>query len=526
MTALLIAVRQCSTSMTRPNKMTEFMAYPPKIINDELHALCRRHRVIALTLDSQKLSIASATPVNDDLLTTLRFTCGCKIRVEYWPEAKIEQSLNLELFKGAKSEETNRGISSKKEGRLKAISSNRPRQDTDETLLDNESDIPVIQFITQTLRLAIAKRASDIHFEPYQHSYRIRLRIDGVLHEIPAPTAELASRISSCLKVMSKLNIAEKRLPQDGQFTLKLDTTRYSMRIATLPVQFGEKVVLRILNMQQQPTLEKLGLTTIAHQQLARALSSPQGLILVTGPTGSGKTVTLYCSLAQLNQPQINICSVEDPIEIPIDGINQTQTNNKIGLDFSGVLRAMLRQDPDVIMLGEIRDNETAEIAVKAALTGHLVLSTLHTNSTAETLIRLTQMGIERHLIASSLLLVIAQRLVRKLCLHCRQISPTSIQASSCVSQNPLQHYLAVGCEHCCAGYYGRTGIYEMLNVTPSIQQALLNNVSPPELTRIAQEQEQITLLSASLALVENGITSISEIHRVVGLQTQIETIS
>ena len=509
--------------------MTELMEYPNEIINTEIHLLCRRHGAIALKLDSKSLTIASSGPANEVLLTALRFACGRKIKVEYWPEAKVEQSLNLQpstklhINRGIKTKESHYGIPQQNGEQSGATSSSTPLQGANETLLDNESDIPVIQFITQTLRQAIQKRASDIHFEPYQYHYRVRLRIDGVLHESPPPAGELSSRISSCLKVMSKLNIAEKRLSQDGQLTLLLDGIRYSMRIATLPVQYGEKIVLRILNIQQQPKLEKLGLTTAAHKQLTQALSAPQGLILVTGPTGSGKTVTLYSSLSQLNQPQINICSVEDPIEIQVDGINQTQTNSKIGLDFSSVLRAMLRQDPDVIMLGEIRDNETAEIAVKAALTGHLVLSTLHTNSTAETLVRLTQMGIERHLIASSLTLVIAQRLVRKLCLHCRQPSPTPFHTSSDLWASPLQHYLPVGCEHCCAGYYGRMGIYEMLNVTPSIQQALLNNLTPSELSQIAQEQKQVTLLSAGLALVDNGITTLSEINRVVGFIAETE---
>lgn len=509
--------------------MTKYMTSSREVISDELHALCRRHRAIALRLDGKNLFIASSGPVNDELLTALRFTCGRKIRVEYWPEAKIEQSLNLapsskeQRSKGIDSTTHNQSTSQQIGERQGASSSNLSLQDQNETLLDKESDIPVTQFITQTLRLAIQKRASDIHFEPYQHRYRIRLRIDGVLHESPPPTPELASRISSYLKVMAKLNIAEKRLPQDGQLSLQLNGTRYSMRIATLPVQYGEKVVLRILNMQQQSTLENLGLPKVGVQQLTRALSAPQGLILVTGPTGSGKTVTPYCSLGHLNQPQRNICSVEDPTEIQLDGINQTQTNSKIGLDFSQVLRAMLRQDPDVVMLGEIRDNETAEIAVKAALTGHLVLSTLHTNSTAETLIRLTQMGIERHLIASSLSLVIAQRLVRKLCIHCRQVSPHLFQPPAETHTAPLQHYQARGCEHCCAGYYGRTGVYEMLNITPQIQQALLNNVSPRELTQIAREQGQKTLLSAGLVLVERGVTTLEEINRVVGLLVEVD---
>ena len=508
--------------------MTERIVPPPETISDELHTLCRRYRAVALKLDGKSLSIASAGAVKEELLTALRFTCGRKIAVEYWPEAKIEQSLHLEYSAKKPSDKEVKIRENSDEKELEQSGRKAPTpplQNWDETSLDNESNIPVIQFITQTLSLAIQKRASDIHFEPYQHHYRIRFRIDGVLHESMAPKSELADRISSCLKVMAKLNIAERRLPQDGQLVLQLGSTRYSMRIATLPIQYGEKIVLRILNMQQQPELEKLGLTASAQQQLAQALSAPQGLILVTGPTGSGKTITLYCSLNRLNQPHRNICSVEDPIEIPIEGINQTQANSKIGLDFSRVLRAMLRQDPDVIMVGEIRDNETAEIAVKAAQTGHLVLSTLHTNSTTETLVRLTQMGIERHLIASSLTLVIAQRLVRRLCLHCRQAAPAPFQPPTKIRATPLQHYLAVGCEHCCAGYYGRTGIYEMLSVTPQIQHALLNNASPSQLAQIAYEQEQTTLLCAGLTLVESGITTLDEINRVVAALAEIEVI-
>lgn len=509
--------------------MAEFMVLPLETISDELHILCRRYRAVALTLNAKNLSIASAHTVDDALLTALRFTCGRKIRVEYWPEAKIEQSLHLgSSAQNNVNSDLNIGHgkleqSEKSNDPSRTNPLNQQRQTIDDTSLDNESDTPVIQFIMQTLSLAIQKRASDIHFEPYQHHYRVRLRIDGVLHESTPPATEWAVRISSCLKVMAKLNIAERRLPQDGQLTLPFGDTHYSMRIATLPTQYGEKVVLRILQIQQQTTLEDLGMTDTALKQLTQVLSAPQGLILVTGPTGSGKTITLYCSLARLNQTQKNICSVEDPIEIPVGGINQSQVNSKIGLDFSRVLRAMLRQDPDVIMVGEIRDNETANIAVKAAQTGHLVLSTLHTNSTAETLIRMTQMGIEHHLIASSLKLVIAQRLVRRLCLHCCQAASKPFYAPANIRTDPIQHYLAVGCEHCCAGYYGRTGVYEMLNVTPQIQQALLNNANPEKLIQIAQKQGQETLFCAGLALIEKGITTLDEINRVVEFMVETE---
>ncbi|BFI59435.1 type II secretion system protein GspE [Yersinia pseudotuberculosis] len=512
--------------------MAEFIVSSFETISDELHLLCRRYRAVALTLDGKSLSIASAQTVDEALLTALRFTCGRQVRVEYWPEAKIEQSLYLgSPTKNNLNSSINNGLNSallsQQGGDPSRVKPHNQQQQTiDDTVFDNESDTPVIQFITQTLSLAIQKRASDIHFEPYQHHYRVRLRIDGVLHEFTPPEAEWAARISSCLKVMAKLNIAERRLPQDGQLTLPFGDSHYSMRIATLPTQYGEKVVLRILQIQQQTTLEKLGMTDAALKQLTQALSAPQGLILVTGPTGSGKTITLYCSLARLNQTQRNICSVEDPIEIPVNGINQTQVNSKIGLDFSRILRAILRQDPDVIMVGEIRDNETASIAVNAAQTGHLVLSTLHTNSTAETLIRMAQMGIERHLIASSLKLVIAQRLVRRLCLHCRQAASHPFIPPAHIRSGPTQHYLAVGCEHCCTGYYGRTGIYEMLSVTPQIQQAILNNASPVKLVQIAQKQEQTALLCSGLALIEKGITTLSEINRVVGFVAETEVTS
>lgn len=495
-------------------------------ISHELHLLCQRHHAVALNIDSETFTIAIAENIsqpNEDLLMALRFSCGRKINVKKWPKAKIEQTLHQSFSEKILNREN---LSNKPDNDITLL----PEEDSisfkkvipfnhfeiQEENFNEKNDEPVIQFIQQTLSIAIEKRASDIHFEPYQNCYRIRLRVDGVLQEIHPPKFELISRISGCLKVMAQLNIAERRLPQDGKFTLQLSNVCYSIRIATLPTQYGEKIVLRILHPELQVTLGQLGFTEQALDQLIKALSSHEGLILVTGPTGSGKTMTLYSSLLHLNQHQKNICSIEDPIEIPIEGINQTQINNKIGLNFSSILRTLLRQDPDIIMIGEIRDNETAEIAVKAAQTGHLVLSTLHTNSTVERLARLTQMNVPGYLLASCLKLIIAQRLIRRLCLNCKQPALTAINYPEDIWPIPLHHWVSKGCEQCCDGYYGRIGIYEMLMINTEIKRALINNSDSLKLEDIVKKQGNTTLLKAGLSVVEQGISSIDEIYRVV----------
>ncbi|KFA59308.1 hypothetical protein A9G34_00415 [Gilliamella sp. Choc4-2] len=361
----------------------------------------------------------------------------------------------------------------------------------------------LIESIDKLLLEALSKRASDIHFEPYQNSYRIRMRIDGVLQEMLSPPLFLAKQIVARLKIMAKLDIAEQRLPQDGQLVID----NYAMRIATLPVMNGEKVVLRVMdNHETQLSLYDLGLTEQNLSIFQQILAQPQGLVLVTGPTGSGKTITLYSGLKMLNQSYRNICSVEDPIEIPLEGINQTAVNMKSGLSFSVILRALLRQDPDVMMIGEIRDRETAEIAIQAAQTGHLVLSTLHTNSSIEGVTRLNQMGIENYLLSSCLKLVIAQRLVRKLCPYCKLAASELIM----FGQEPSPHFIATGCSHCIGGYLGRIGIYEFLLVTREIQNQILNKqaISPSNM---------ITLKEAGQKLVIEGVTSLAELHRVLG---------
>lgn len=341
--------------------------------------------------------------------------------------------------------------------------------------LDEATDLsqdsaPVTRYINQVLMDALRRKASDIHFEPYETSYRIRFRCDGILHQHLTPPASLSRRLSTRLKVMSKLNIAERRQPQDGRIKLKLsESLAIDLRVSTLPTLWGEKVVLRILDSSSASlNIDILGYSDAQKQAYLTALQRPQGMILMTGPTGSGKTVSLYTGLSILNTDERNISTAEDPVEINLQGINQVQINNQAGLGFAEALRSFLRQDPDVVMVGEIRDLETAEIAVKAAQTGHLVLSTLHTNSAAETITRLTNMGVEDFNLASSLSLIIAQRLARRLCSHCKQ--PHLLDDLTCERLKlPLNTsvYQAhkEGCDDCNKGYVGRVGIYEVMQL-------------------------------------------------------------
>ncbi|MEE3651769.1 MULTISPECIES: type II secretion system protein GspE [unclassified Brenneria] len=465
---------------------------------DELQILCRRYHALLLSMDEQTLSVAITGAPSAEMIAALRFAGNRQILIEQWPQARMEQRLNLNPVNTV--EEPAEIYQAEPENPV------------------SDEDSPAVHFINQTLRLAVQRRASDIHFEPLQDRYRVRLRIDGVLQEISAPPNALTARITARLKIMGKLNIAERRLPQDGQFSATLDRQTYSLRIATLPVQHGEKAVLRILQTQRQElTLDKLGLSDADLDQFTRALNAPQGMILVTGPTGSGKTVTLYSAIRWLNNVSRNICSVEDPIEIPLPGINQTAINPKADLDFSRILRALLRQDPDVIMVGEIRDAETAEIAVKAAQTGHLVMSTLHTNSAVETLTRLSHLGIPGYLIAAALKLVIAQRLVRRLCPHCKTQDAPLSHLPTTLWRGTLNNWQAHGCGHCLSGYYDRIAIYELLVITPELQQALANNANSNHLAQLSRQSGFPTLLTAGLSLVHEGVTSISEIYRIVG---------
>jgi general secretion pathway protein E len=386
-------------------------------------------------------------------------------------------------------------------------------------LLESQDDAPIIRLLNAVLAQAIQQQASDVHFELFNQQFNIRLRCDGVLHEILSPKPALAPLIISRIKIMAKLDIAEKRLPQDGRMLLSIGGHDVDVRVSTLPTQHGERIVLRILDKKSVPLdLNKLGLDTKKLQTIQRLIRKPHGILLVTGPTGSGKTTTLYASLATINSPMHNIMTVEDPIEYDLDGVGQTQVNSKIGLSFARGLRAILRQDPDVVMVGEIRDRETADMAVQASLTGHLVLSTLHTNTAIGAITRLRDMGIESFLIASTLSGVVAQRLVRRLCNHCKQRKIATAAMHRCLNI-PLEKefiiYEPVGCEHCRDGYSGRFALYEIVEITPAVTQLIHDEAAEPKLEQAVREQFPSIRHDATKHTLL-GNTSIEEFLRVI----------
>lgn len=382
---------------------------------------------------------------------------------------------------------------------------------------------PVVKFLNKILLDAVHQLASDIHFEPYENYYRIRYRLDGILHEMNRQSIKVANFITARLKIMANLDISERRKPQDGRFKINLAKNHsIDFRLNTCPTLFGEKSAVRILKSTQSLIdIDNLGMSELQKQLFKEILSHSQGMILVTGPTGSGKTVTLYSALDKLNTSDVNISTVEDPIEIQLPGINQVQINNKTGLTFSSVLRAFLRQDPDIIMVGEIRDQETAEIAVRAAQTGHLVLSTLHTNSAAEVLIRLLNMGIASFNIASSIILIVAQRLIRLLCPYCKVKvhKPYSSLLQDEIESETLESailYQAVGCLHCNQGYKGRIGIFELLPISKCMVNRMSKKLGSSEIIELANEANNFSLRRSGLEKVISGITSFEEINRVI----------
>jgi type IV pilus assembly protein PilB len=388
---------------------------------------------------------------------------------------------------------------------------------------DDVEDAPIVRFVNKLMLDAIRRGASDIHFEPYEKSYRVRFRMDGVLKEVAQPPVQLAQKLAARLKVMSRLDIAERRVPQDGRIKMRLSKTRaIDFRVSTCPTLYGEKIVLRILDPSQAMLgIDALGYEPFQKELYLKNLAKPQGMILVTGPTGSGKTVSLYTGLNILNREDTNISTAEDPAEINLPGVNQVNVNPKVGLTFASALRAFLRQDPDVVMVGEIRDLETAEIAIKAAQTGHLVLSTLHTNDAPQTLTRLVDMGVKPYAIATSVSLIIAQRLARKLCLNCRQpvdIPPEALRKEGFTEEDiaeGFQVYAPKGCSACTDGYKGRVGIYQVMPVTEEIGRIIMAGGSAIDIADQAAKDGVWDLRRAGLAKVKAGVTSLEEVNSV-----------
>jgi general secretion pathway protein E len=389
-----------------------------------------------------------------------------------------------------------------------------------EDLLDSQDDAPIIRLLNAVMTQAIEEGASDIHVEPFESNVVIRYRVDGLLRDVVEPPRALAGRIVARIKVMAKLNIAERRVPQDGRIGLRLAGRTVDLRVSTLPTHYGERVVMRILEKEQGPlTLEQIGMPIDVRHTFSELIKSPHGIFLVTGPTGSGKTTTLYAALQQVRNPGVNIITIEDPVEYDLDGVGQTPVNTKTGMTFGRGLRAILRQDPDVIMVGEIRDLETAEVSVQASLTGHLVFSTLHTNDAVGSITRMVDMGVESYLVASSLLGVMAQRLVRKLCITCRQTHQADAgehQLLGVPAQTPLTIYYPKGCEACSfTGYRGRTGIYELMTITDPIRHLIHDNRGEQALRKAARDNGMRSLREDGIAKVLAGETSLEEVLRV-----------
>ncbi|KXI23280.1 type IV-A pilus assembly ATPase PilB [Photobacterium sanguinicancri] len=476
-----------------------------------------RHRVIPLKLTETTLFLGTSDPTNVAAQDEFRFATGKQIEPLLLNNKQLESAIRRIYGSNVGETSHQRGISEDDLDQLVDLSEGEIEQENDLS----QDTAPVTRYINQVLLDAVRKKASDIHFEPYEKFFRIRFRCDGLLHQYSTPAAHLSRRLSTRLKVMSKLNIAERRQPQDGRIKLKLSpTVTVDLRVSTLPTMWGEKVVLRILD----STSASLNIDILGYNQQQKAaylaaLQQPQGMILMTGPTGSGKTVSLYTGLKILNTDERNISTAEDPVEINLPGINQVHINNRAGLGFADALRSFLRQDPDVVMVGEIRDIETAAIAVKAAQTGHLVLSTLHTNSAAETLTRLTNMGVEDFNLASSLSLIIAQRLARRLCSNCKQPHPlTAIHRERLSIPVDAELFQAneQGCDDCNKGYVGRVGIYEVMTFSRELAEALMAKATTLQLEAIACQQGMQTLNQAGIEKLCQGTTSLTELQRVL----------
>ncbi|MBS7806881.1 type IV-A pilus assembly ATPase PilB [Variovorax sp. PCZ-1] len=479
--------------------------------------LCQSLRVIVLAKRNNRLIVATADPSDQTTAEKIKFATQSGadwVIAEYDKLTKLVDATSTSTSEALDSIIGAPGDFEFDEASMEAV------VDEQEEAATDVEDAPVVKFLQKMLLDAYGMRASDLHFEPYEHTYRVRFRIDGELREIASPPVSIKDKLASRIKVISKLDISEKRVPQDGRMKLKVGADRViDFRVSTLPTMFGEKIVIRILD----PSSAKLGIEALGYEKVEKdrileAISRPYGMILVTGPTGSGKTVSLYTCLNLMNKPGVNIATAEDPCEINLPGVNQVNVNDRAGLTFAVALKSFLRQDPDVIMVGEIRDLETADIAIKAAQTGHLVLSTLHTNDAPTTLTRMRNMGIAPFNIASSVILITAQRLARRLCANCKQ--PADIPLENLVQAGFKEEeidgswtpYKPVGCSMCNNGYKGRVGIYQVMPISDDMQRLILADASAMDIAEQAQKDDVRSLRQSALHKVKIGMTSLEEV--------------
>jgi type IV pilus assembly protein PilB len=478
--------------------------------------LVRQHHALPLFKRANKIFVGVSDPTNHQAITDIQFSTGLTAEAILVEDDKLTVAIDKFFDNGTT------GLEDLADVDLSSLDVETVDNDNDTPIQQDADDAPVVRFVNKMLLDAIRGGSSDLHFEPYEKVYRVRFRTDGMLREIARPPINLAGRIAARLKVMASLDISERRKPQDGRIKMRISKNKaIDFRVNTLPTLWGEKIVMRILDPSSaQMGIDALGYEPHQKELYMQALRQPQGMILVTGPTGSGKTVSLYTGLNILNTVDINISTAEDPVEINMEGINQVNVNNRQGLDFAQALRSFLRQDPDVIMVGEIRDLETAEIAIKAAQTGHLVLSTLHTNSAAETLTRLQNMGVASFNIATSVSLIIAQRLARKLCPQCKKETdiPREAQLEEGFPSEMIgtfKIYEPVGCDHCNGGYRGRQGIYEVVKNTQALQKLIMESGNSIEISAQMRAEGFSDLRASGLVKVMQGVTSLAEVNRV-----------
>ncbi len=483
--------------------------------------LLAKHRVLPLFRRGKRLFVGVADPTNQHAIDEIKFQCGMSVEAIVVEDDKLQKLLD----KAIDQVDTSMPNLGDDEGvDLEALEVSGGEEEIGGDIArDDVEDAPIVRFVNKVLLDAIRRGASDIHFEPYEKIFRVRFRMDGVLREITQPPVQLTGKIAARLKVMARLDIAERRVPQDGRIKMRLSKTRaIDFRVSSCPTLYGEKIVLRILDPSQAMLgIDALGYEPLQKQLYMKHLAKPQGMILVTGPTGSGKTVSLYTGLNILNREDTNISTAEDPAEINLPGVNQVNVNNKVGLTFAAALRAFLRQDPDVVMVGEVRDLETAEIAIKAAQTGHLVLSTLHTNDAPQTLTRLVDMGVKPYAIATSVSLIIAQRLARRLCSHCKQ--PLDVPAEALRKEGFQESDIAAGikvygpkgCGNCTEGYKGRVGIYQVMEVSDALGRIIMAGGNAIDIADQAAKEGVWDLRRSGLEKVKAGMTSLEEINSV-----------